>query len=230
MIIGNGLVAKAFQFYGQNREILIYAAGVSDSKSSTDNDFLREKELLASSIHNNPDYRVVYFSTTSVNDPDLQETPYVQHKVKMEGLIRQQAARYHIFRLPNLAGHSANPNTILNFLVDHIRREQPFELWKYSERNLIDVADVFRIGQYILENNLFPNRIVNIANEQNYPVKEIVRSIESHTGKKAVYTEKDKGSSFRIGISDILPICRSLGIRFEENYLRNLLETYYPTT
>lgn len=228
MVIGKGLVARAFKQYETIDPFLIFASGVSDSKTSTRNDFMREHELLLSSIEEYPLKNIVYFSTTSVNDPDLQTTPYVQHKVAMEALIRLKAAHYHIFRLSNLAGHSGNQNTILNFLHNHIIHDQPFELWNHSERNIIDVADVFRISHYILENNLFLNQVVNIANERNYPVIEIVQSIESFTGKKAIFTEKERGVKFAIDVSDILPICQLLGIGFGHNYLTKLLEKYYP--
>ena len=228
MVIGKGLVARNFTRYEPLDEFLIFASGVSNSKTCTPADCLRERALLLSSVNAYPSRTLVYFSTSSVNDPDLQETPYIAHKLDMEGLIGQMAPRYHIFRLSNLAGASSNPSTILNFFYDSIKEGRPFELWKYSERNIIDVADVFRISHHILENQLFPNRVVNIANPRNERVTDIVRDIEAFTGKKAVYTEKEKGSAFTIDVSDILPICRSLQIGFGEDYLPRLLEKYYP--
>jgi nucleoside-diphosphate-sugar epimerase len=228
MIIGNGLVATGFGAYENQDGFLIFASGVSNSKSSTPDDFRRERELFISSIEKYGHRTAVYFSTTSVDDPDLRETPYIRHKLDMETLVRLHAMRHHIFRLSNLAGVSDNPNTILNFLYSHIANGKSFDLWRSSERNIIDLADVFRVADHILQNGLFLNRVTNIANEKNYPLDYLVKSMETFTGKRAIFKEKNKGGAFRIDISDILPICRSLKIGFGENYLPHLLEKYYP--
>ena len=103
MVIGNGLIAKEFKRYEDNDTFLVFASGVSHSKSCTPDDFRRERELFTTAVHANPSKKVVYFSTTSVDDPDLRETPYVVHKLAMEGLVRQLASEWHIFRLSNLA-------------------------------------------------------------------------------------------------------------------------------
>ncbi|MDP4244997.1 MAG: NAD-dependent epimerase/dehydratase family protein [Bacteroidota bacterium] len=227
MIIGNGLVAAGFSPYAGREEFLIFASGVSDSKHCSAVDFERERNLLTGALEENPGKRFVYFGTASVADPDLRETPYIRHKIAMEELVRTHAAAFHIFRVSNLAGVSANPNTVLNFLYAHISQGRPFELWTHSERNIIDLADVFQIADHILRKNLFANRTIAIANEKNYAVRYIVKCIEAFTGRTAIYTERAKGSAFQIDISDIQPICRSLGIRFGEDYLPHLLEKYY---
>jgi nucleoside-diphosphate-sugar epimerase len=227
MVIGTGLVARGFSAYGKREPFLVFASGVSNSKSCTPDDFKRERELLISSMKNARGKKVVYFSTSSVYDPDLLSTPYIRHKLDMESLVGGQGADFHIFRLSNLAGASDNPNTLLNFFYARITRGEPFELWKYSERNIIDLDDVFRIADHILKNNLFLNRVVNIANEKNYPVGYIVKCIEEFSGTSAVFSEKEKGGAFKIDISDITPICQSLNIGFGKDYLPQLLKKYY---
>lgn len=228
MVIGKGLLARSFNKYRSLNTFLVFASGVSNSKSCGDEDFRRERDLLNASIENNPDKRIIYFSTSSVNEPDLAATPYIRHKIAMEELIQDQVLSYHIFRLSNLAGASDNPNTLLNFFYSCIAEGRSFELWKYSERNIIDVDDVFRVIDYILENDLFINRVINIANEKNYPVGYIVTCMEAWCHKKANFLEKEKGGRFVIDISDILPVYRSLKIGFGENYLPQLIEKYYP--
>src|SRR5579863_4210635 len=99
MVIGNGLLARSFSKYRSLNAFLVFASGVSNSKSSGDEDFGRERDLLTASIGNNPDKRIIYFSTSSVNDPDLAATPYIRHKIAMEELVQDQALSYHIFRL-----------------------------------------------------------------------------------------------------------------------------------
>ncbi|HMH20589.1 MAG TPA: NAD-dependent epimerase/dehydratase family protein [Puia sp.] len=228
MVKGTGLVGRVFKQYETADEFLIFASGVSDSKSCTPSDLQREHDLLLESITNNPSKKTVYFSTSSVEDPDLKETPYIRHKLKMEALVRAHAPAFHIFRLSQLAGANGNPATILNYLYAKIVGGHAFELWKYSERNIIDAEDVYRIADHILKNELFTNQVINIANDKNYPVPYLVACIEAHTGKKAIFSEKERGQPFRIDISETLPICRQLKIGFGENYLPQLLEKYYP--
>jgi len=228
MIIGNGLIAKNFETYKTKNDFLIFASGVSDSKSDNESDFKREHDLLLKSISNNPEKKLVYFSTSSVFDNDLKETPYAKHKIRLENLIAKNASSYNIFRLSNLAGFSNNPNTILNFFYFHIVQERHFDLWKNSERNIIDVEDVYHVINYALENNLFKNEIVNIANTNNYPVNHIVDAIERFVNRKAIFTEKDKGAKISIDVSTAKPLYELLKIEFEENYLSRLLAKYYP--
>lgn len=227
MVIGRGLVAKAFKNYDAMDEFIIFASGVSDSKNSTDKDFFREQTLLLEAINQNRSKKIVYFSTCSIEDPDLKKTDYVKHKSHMEDLIRENALHYFIFRLSNLAGRTDNARTILNFFYFHIANNKPFEAWENSERNIIDVEDVFSIVDHILKNSLFQNHVVNIANTKNYAVLDIVKSIEKFSGKKAVYTRISKGAKFKIDVSLIQPICERLGIEFGNDYLSGLLKKYY---
>lgn len=241
MVIGDGLVARSFKHYETLDEFLIFASGVSHSKSCTEVDFQREEDLLRTMLQklsspengkdrDRKDRTFVYFSTYGMDDPGLRETPYVKHKLHMEELIRAGASRYHIFRLSNLAGRSDNPGTILNFFYSCITKGIPFELWTHSERNIIDVEDVFRIADHILKNNLFLNQVINIANERNYPVRTIVRCIEDFTGQKAQFVERERGGSFHIELSAVLPLYKKLKIEFGEDYLRMVIEKYYPKT
>jgi len=227
MIIGNGLVARAFETYRDDKQVLIFASGVSDSKNSTDDGFRREARLLTQAIHENRDKKLVYFGTTSVNDPDLIGSAYVQHKLAMEQLIQQAGISFHIFRLPNLAGSSNNPNTILNYLYTCINNSKPFDLWIQSERNIIDIDDVYKTAHYLIQRAVFSNKIVNIANTKNYLVQYIVSCIEDFCNRKALYRTVTKGSSFNIDLAETVDIYALLGIIFNDNYLPAILQKYY---
>lgn len=227
MVIGKGLVAGSFSSYAQDKRFLIFASGVSNSKTSTDADFRREEDMLLQAMKAHADMQLVYFSTTSVEDADLQHTAYVQHKLNMEELIRSVAHRYSIFRLSNLAGRSENPNTILNYFYQHISQGIPFQLWQHSERNIIDAEDVFRIADYLLQHGEATNQTVNIANTESYPVQLIVDSMEAVCGKKGIYTFTDKGAAVTIHTEAIKAACDALNIHFGKGYLQQLLQKYY---
>lgn len=225
MIIGNGLIARKFEAYKNDSTIIIFASGVSNSKNSTEADYQREKDLLEKTMHENKDKILVYFSTCSVYDPEEEGSAYVLHKKEMEKLIQQQEA-YYIFRVSNLAGKTPNTNTILNYLYFHIRNHNHFYLWENAVRNLIDIDDMYRIADYILQNQLFPGSIINIANPKSYKVTVIVKAIEQHIKLKANFTAVQKGQPFSIDISPILSIIDKLHINFGKSYLPNLLEKY----
>ena len=227
MVIGNGLVAKAFMDYAWNEEFLIFASGVSNSKSSQVQDYNKEKDLVERILAVNQDKTWVYFSTCSILDPDLQTTDYTIHKREMEDMIKQRINRYHIFRLSNLAGFSGNPNTVLNFFSHRIKNGLPFEYWKNAERNIIDVEDVYKIADYFLQKKLRINQTINIANSWNYTVPYIVHCFESFYHKKAIALEKEKGKHYFIQVSEMLPVSNLLDIQFGENYLPELLLKYY---
>ena len=227
MVIGNGLVAKAFSSYISDDRLLIFASGVSNSKSATKEAFHREEEMLLKHLNQNPSSIFVYFSTCSILDPDLKEAPYTFHKKKMEDLIMKHNRPFYIFRLSNLAGHTANPHTFLNFFYWHIKKKESFELWEKSERNIIDVADVFNVCNHIMQKQLFLNKVTNVANPKNYKVLDIVKMMEDFCQTKGKYREIDRGAGYAIDITDIRPLYQSLNIEFGDRYLLRLLEKYY---
>lgn len=221
------MVARRFSHYRDRADVVVFASGVSNSKTSTPADFLREEELLKAILAQHTGSDLVYFSTTSIGDPDLQDTAYVQHKLHMESIIAERASRFHIFRVSNLAGSSKNPHTILNYFFYHIAHREPFELWKNSERNIIDTDDVMLVVDRMLEKGLFTNGIVNIANTANYPVPYIVQCMEDCLRMKAIYSEKEKGKHFNIDTTQVQPLFNELGIHFTATYLPALLQKYF---
>ena len=66
-IIGNGLIAKAFQDFNFTKNCVIFASGVSDSADENNFNFAREFNLLENTVKNFKNKRLVYFSTCSLN-------------------------------------------------------------------------------------------------------------------------------------------------------------------
>ncbi len=221
------MVAKKFISYEANDDFLIFASGVSNSKNTDPKAYLRESDLLKQQIEMNRGKTIVYFSTTSVDDPAENSSSYVAHKLSMEKYIAEAANQYVIFRVSNLAGKSANQNTVLNFFIHNIYHGIHFNLWLKACRNLIGLDDFYRIADYILMHNGHLNKTVNIANSENYSVAEIVSVIEQYLNKKADFEPIDRGGCFDINISETLPAINSLGINFGNNYLESILHKYY---
>lgn len=227
MVIGSGLLGTAFMDLKADSDTIFFAAGVSNSKTATSMDFDREKKHFLEISKKYPDQLFVYFSTTSIYDKSLRDTEYVKHKVKMEELAMKHCKRLLIFRLSNIVGKTKNPNTVFNFFYNSILNEVPFVVWKNATRNFLDVDHVRIIVNYMLQNNS-ENNVINIANPISISVLELVNQFEKYLGKKANFQLIDKGQSFNVDISVILEPMQILDLKFDENYILNLLKKYYP--
>ena len=221
------MIGKRFGAYQNDDRFVIFASGVSNSKNRIAATYDREIQLLKRTIEAQKGKIIVYFSTCSLYDPEEERSPYVAHKKRVEDIIQSNCKRFHIFRVSNLVGSSGNPNTVLNFFVYHIRNQINFDLWTNASRNLLDIDDMYKIVDGILQRGSHANDVINIANPSSYKVTEIVAAIEERWKVQANYIPIPKGSTFNIDISAISEIIKELEIPFTPNYLRNLLEKYY---
>lgn len=227
MVIGNGMIANSFASYKDNEDIIIFASGVSNSKDTVEENYLREFQLLKQTIKDYPEKTLVYFSTSSIQDDDLASSPYVIHKKRIEEFIKKNAPKYYLFRISNLAGVSNNPYTLLNYFIFNILRNHPLTVWKNAFRNIISVDDMYAIVNYFLQKKENINTTINIANPENYSVPYIIECIEKHLNKKAILNEVERGDNYKIDISTIEPLFKELNIQFNDNYLTALLKKYY---
>ena len=226
MIVGNGMIAKAFTKYIDIRDVIIFASGVSNSLETNENSFQREENLLRDCIKDSPDKTLVYFSTTSIYDSSINKSPYVKHKLKMEKILSDKAGPYNIFRSSQVVGKTNSP-TIVKYLFDRIQSGKQFELWINSVRNLIDIYDYFITIDYIITRKLFRNEIVNIASPINTPVLEIVHIIESILNKKGNYTKIKKGAEYTLELNKCVEIYNQVGVKFHENYIKDIIVKYF---
>lgn len=126
VIIGNGDIASVLK----DRDDRIYfASGVSNSGEVRDSEFNREIQLLTnyydkSYLVQDKFLKLVYFSSLCVFYLD---TPYAKHKRNMENLVRQYCKKYTIIRIGNIKWGD-NPYTIINFLKNKIKNNEPFEI------------------------------------------------------------------------------------------------------
>lgn len=226
MIEGRGMIAKSFEKYKNDKKIYIFASGVSNSQEVDENAFLREKNLLEKRLSEFPNSTFVYFSTCSIYDPSMKNSNYVQHKLEMEKIVLEYSKKFYIFRLPQVVGKTNSP-TLVNYLVNTIADQKSFDVWKGSTRNLIDVEDVFKIANFIIEKQIFLNKITNIASSKSYYIEEIVLLIENILGIEAKYSFVDKGSSYKIDTQEIYNITKELLINFDDEYMNRIIRNNY---
>lgn len=229
MVIGSGLVAKAFKKYQEDKRNVVFASGVSNSTSNEAFSFNREKNMLLEAIDKYPNSKLIYFSTCSIYDSDLRGNAYVKHKLEMEDLIKHKQIDYNIFRVSNLAGFSTNPHTVLNYFFRHINEGLFFYVWKNASRNIIDIEHAYLICAEIIKNKSFDNQTVNVANPQNCSVVEIVTSIELFLGKKGNYEVIEKSSNPVIDTEEIKPLFKKLNLTFDADYLKKMISKYYSS-
>jgi len=227
MIIGSGLIARAFERHAAMlKDICIYAAGVSNSGCSDPTEFTRDEERLRAALASLPaSARLVYFSTCSADDPSLTRSNYVVHKRRLEELVEQRPP-YLVVRLPQVAGRTPNPHTLLNYLYARITRSEKFDLWKLARRNIIDVDDAASIILYLIRSGQVGGT-VNVANPRSSSMTEIVQALEAATRHRAVYRVVDRGASYEIDTSAISHAIAELRIPFGDAYLSRTVAKYY---
>lgn len=227
MVIGNGMIAKRFVSYRDIEEIVIFASGVSDSGNTDAAAFERELNLILESAEKYSGKLFVYFSTCSIYDHSMLHSPYVCHKLKMEDVIMKHCKRFMIFRITNPIGYSNNTHTIVNYFIKNIIEKHPFEVWEKASRNIIDLDDMYLVCNEILQQDMFTNSIINIANPKNYSVQYIIQCIEKHFGINGNYSLAAKGGGPIIDTGSVNSLYAAFNIHFEEDYLPNLLKKYF---
>jgi glycosyltransferase involved in cell wall biosynthesis len=226
MVIGNGVIASRFIDYRLQSECLIFAGSINDSVVNDDKVIKEEEEAVIKALDSK--YNIfVYFSSCSIVDEGLINLPYVQHKVRMEELIKRKAVNYLIVRLPQVTGLNDNKSSLVNYLFDAILNKKNFDLWINAKKNIIDIDDVYEIVDCVLKRKIHINKTINVASPVQSTVSEMVASIEKFTGHLAQYNSVNKGSCYAIDISDINDILNELKIDFGEEYLFKSLCKYY---
>lgn len=224
-VVGNGLIANHLGCVDFGRPVLVLASGVSDSQERRAEAFQREKRVVDQSIKQRPDLHVLYFSTCSIESGI--DTPYIAHKLEMEGVIRSVASSCHIFRLPQIVGLVHN-RTLVSYFVESIMHGQVLKMHTRATRNLLDVRDMARVAELLVRLDAGADVPLNIASATEVPVIAIVTEIARLLDRPASIEMIDAGYSQQIDISflrKILPFDESL---FLPGYWSKVLQYYVP--
>jgi hypothetical protein len=140
MIIGNGSIAKLLN---DKDGAMFFAAGLADSRAGCSDDrFIkheRERKVLFEQIEQSNQFEMmfVYFGTIS---KFYDRSFYIDHKRKMENMIRELAENYTIINLGNI-WECTNPNTFIN--AYKAKPYKPLDEYKYmiSKEQLNFITD-----------------------------------------------------------------------------------------
>tara|TARA_B110000858_G_C17708237_1_gene429281 strand:+ start:378 stop:1070 length:693 start_codon:yes stop_codon:yes gene_type:complete len=229
MIVGNGLIANKFKKeFAKTDNILLFASGVSNSLCNDKNEFEREKNKLLNNLNVFSKINsFIYFSTISIDDPSLNESLYVKHKLEMESLVLKHS-RAKVFRLGQLASRSlGNNNNLLNFLNNSIKARKKIALWDNAFRSILDIDDVVSIVTKILAKPSINNNIINVSNPIFNSIREIVEVFEKINNMKLDYVCLKKGEEFYINLKIMNSINKDCGILFNKSYLEKVIKKYY---
>jgi len=201
MIIGNGLLGKAFLEETEGYyNTLVFASGVSSSRETNPNDFNRERELLTYSLDTHSDLKFIYFSTILA---DSINNDYYNHKLEMENLIKESSSDYIIFRLPQVVGVGGNSANLLNHLVTSISRCGTIETDPNIQRSIIDVVDVVRLVNGCKD--IVNCEVINISDIEKISVVEMIDMIGEHLGvKPKTIRVKNKFDNWSIDNSEVI--------------------------
>ena len=226
MVVGSGMIASAFAAFRESGSVVIFASGVSNSLETAPDAFERERKLLETVRSADPGPLLVYFGTCSADDPERQDTPYVQHKLAMEAMLAKSEGPWLILRVPLAIGRNPRSTTLAQFLHDRIAHDQGFEVWEGASRYPIDVEDLVRIGRKFIGDPAMWNRRINVA-LRPFPVLEFVRVMEDIVGKKARCTVVRKGQRFDLECPEVARVAAELNLDLGERYLDRVLRKYF---
>ncbi len=169
----------AFRGYATNNTVCIFTSGISDSLCKDTKIFQNEQDLLIDTLRNNTDKLCVFLSSCSIYDTTLADSDYVKHTLKMEDYIQRSGNRFLILRKPNLVGkRQENSSTIINYLARKIQNNEEFVVWSEAKRNFLDIEDFLKVATYLIDNQIFNNTSINIANTKNSDILEVVELLE----------------------------------------------------
>jgi len=97
-IIGSGFVGKNFKkikSFLRRKNIVIYAAGVSNSKTKNKLRLNREFKTVKKFKKYIDNKIIVYISTCSIKDNTRNKSFYVKNKIKIENFIKNNFKKFH---------------------------------------------------------------------------------------------------------------------------------------
>jgi hypothetical protein len=226
MIIGDGLLGSSLKrnLKIPNHDIVIFASGVSNSSEIRASEFTREIDLLSEYLRKS--LYIIYFSTCSIYDEALNNSPYVQHKLRVEEMLLARGKSL-IIRLPQIAGFGGNENNLLNFLHKKIVSGSLFDIWVNAKRSLIDVDDVCYFTQKILDGQAPHYDLINIAAPNNISISDLVKLIENSSGIKANYRLVDAGSDYLIDVTLAKSVFDDYSVKFHRDYFESIVVKYF---
>ena len=219
-VIGSGLLANSFM-KAKDINSCILCSGVSDSHETRESEFLREKRLLLSSIFDNKEKLIIYFSSVQVNE---SHTPYLKHKLNMEAVVKNNSKNYLIARLPQVVGVTSN-STIFPTFIRNVYLQKEIPIYKYATRSLVDVDDVMRIIVYLVSNGI-RNKVFDLSPSVNISPLSIVTEIGKVLKLQPIVKIIEKGDEQRADVEFLRQVLTNKDFIFDSDYIFKIIQKY----
>lgn len=142
---------------------------------------------------------VIYFSTCSVYSS--HRTPYIEHKLEIENLIKSSSSSCMIFRLPQVVGPVKN-TTLVSFFVSRLAANMSISVQEGARRYLLDVRDVVRTVDMHMANLDSRSATVNIAPLYSMSAFEVAETLKVALGSTSPIEVVPGGDAYAIPLND----------------------------
>ena len=230
-LVGNGFIGKNLKKIKKdiiNSKYIIYAAGISHSKTKSKNELNREFNSIYKFAKKNYLKKIIYISTADVSHNLLNKSLYVKNKIRIENFIKKKFKKYIIIRLPQIIGKSKNKNTLINSFYLNIKENKEFTLIKNFKRNVLDIDDVLKVIKVIIREKKVQNKIITLSNKFSIKPMDIVKIFEKKMNKVGQYKiKKIKKQIWPLNHEKNAYYFKKAKIRFNRNYLSKSISKYY---
>ena len=230
-IIGNGFIGKSLNKIKKDlvkTNYIIYAAGISHSKTKSKKNLKRELNLFKLFLKNNFSKKIIYISTADVTNNILNKSLYVKNKIQIERLIKKKFKNYIILRLPQIIGKSKNKNTLINYFYFNIKNNKPLVLIKNFKRNVLDIDDILKLLKIIVYSKRTKNKVIILSNKYSVQPIDIVKIFEKKMNKIVNYKfKKIKKQIWPLYYHKNAHYFKKAKITFDRNYLLKTINKYY---
>ena len=220
MIVGNGLIAKSFSIFREDSNIIIFASGVSNSKSTEISEFERERNLILSQDKNK---KIIYFSTYSISDGSLNNE-YILHKLDMEYLVENNFEDWLILRLPTIVGYGGNNNNFFNYISNRLKKNLPITIYENTYRSLLDVDDLLPLTKNIIYN--VSNQKIDVSLDNQTLVTDIVKEMLIISDSKSEIIKSNCSINSLVDNTQFKSICDVFDDINKPNYNYQLIKKY----
>ncbi|GAA1706867.1 NAD-dependent epimerase/dehydratase family protein [Fodinicola feengrottensis] len=232
--LGQNLAAIA----SRHPDAVVFAAGPSSGASTETSDFDREAVRLRETLAHctTSGERLVYISTASAglygraepvsreSGPARPESPYGQHKLRMEDIVAKADPAHLTVRLAYPVGRRQPAHQLVPALVANIRSGK-VKVLSGARRDLIDAADFVRTVDSLLDARV--TGVVNVGSGHPVPVSELVAELEKRLGITATIELVASPADPRIcteKLRQLVPAVADFG--FGADYFRQVLDRY----
>lgn len=230
-IIGDGFLAKNFskiKTHIKKSNYLIFAAGISDSKTNSKYKLKREIRIFKKFTNKNYLKNIVYISTADINNNLKKKDLYVKNKIIIENLIKKRFKNYIILRLPQIIGNSKNKKTLINYFFQSIKKGKKILVYNNVRRNVLDIDDVIKVLKIIIFDKKMKRKTITLANRHSFQPLDLIKILEKKLNKKAnIKFAKKVKQRWQINNNTSAILFKKAKVSFDKNYLYKKINKYF---